>query len=290
MPQRRMGQGKGNVRYQVGCILEYQVSTPSTFIMNIGVARTRHQSAEWEDLRITPEVQRDFHEDPATGNRYHRFVAPVCHLSLRYTALVEHAPDVQDPAAIPAVPPERLPLETLPYLLPSRYCQSDHLMRLAHREFGGISPGYPQVQAICEWIAANVDYLAGSTGSLTSAFDTATQRVGVCRDFAHLGIAFCRAINIPARFVSGYAHNLRPPDFHAMFEAWLGDRWYLFDPTRQVSPMGMVRIGTGRDAADVSFALIIGPAVMTYMQVYAEPADGDAVEAERPTNLAITTA
>jgi transglutaminase-like putative cysteine protease len=97
------------------------------------------------------------------------------------------------------------------------------------------------------------------------AFDTVTERVGVCRDFAHLGIAFCRALNIPARFAAGYAYQLNPPDFHAYFEAFLGDRWYLFDPTRLVAKDGLIRIGTGRDAADISFATIFGPVSMEEM-------------------------
>jgi transglutaminase-like putative cysteine protease len=185
---------------------------------------------------------------------------------------VESAPSLESPEEITASAPNDVPLATLPYLLPSRYCQSDQLMRLAYREFSRYPRGYEQVNAICNWIYANVDYLAGTSTPLTSAFDTATARAGVCRDFAHLGIAFCRAVNIPARFVSGYAYTLQPPDFHAVFEAWLGDRWYVFDPTRRIVPENLVRIGVGRDAADVSFALIFGPAQMTGMNVYAEAA------------------
>ena len=112
--------------------------------------------------------------------------------------------------------------------------------------------------AICNWIFENVDYLAGSSDGSTSAYDTFTLRAGVCRDFAHLGITFCRALGIPARFVSAYGFKLYPQDFHAVFEAYLGGRWYLFDPTRLSPPDGLIRIGVGRDAADTAFATYFG--------------------------------
>jgi transglutaminase-like putative cysteine protease len=257
------------MKFLTGCVLDYQIPALSTFVFNVAATATQHQAVASERLRLEPEVAPEQFVSPA-GNRYHRFTLSGGYLQLRYDAEVESTPSFQEPSAIWANAPTDLPLETLPYLLPSRYCQSDQLMRLAYREFGGFRPGYEQVNAICNWIYANVDYLVGTTGPLTSAFDTATSRAGVCRDFAHLGIAFCRAVNIPARFVSGYAYTLQPPDFHAVFEAWLGDRWYVFDPTRRIVPENLVRIGVGRDAADVSFALIFGPARMTGMQVYAE--------------------
>lgn len=267
------------MRFRTGCRLDYEIPSLSTFVFNLAVSRTPHQRVLSETLTLASESGPEEYVDPGTGNRYHRFSASSGHLGVRYEAEVESTPAFEGPGRIWAAAPADLPLETLAYLLPSRYCQSDHLMRLAYREFGAYRPGYNQVAAICNWMYANVDYLAGTTGPLTSAFDTATARAGVCRDFAHLGIAFCRALNIPARFVSGYAHTLEPPDFHAVFEAWLGDRWYLFDPTRRVVPENVVRIGVGRDAADVSFALIFGPARMTGMRVHAEaldPIEGDA--------------
>ena len=244
--------------------------------MNVAAARNAHQRIEDERVDVSPELPVEEYIDKATGNRFHRFALQPQEVRLDYAATVTYTPRVLTDATIAATPPGALPLSMLPYLLPSRYCQSDHLMRLASRQFGRLPPGYQQVHTICEWIHQNVDYLAGSTGPLTSAFDVATSRAGVCRDFAHLGIALCRAVNIPARFVSGYACDLSPPDFHAMFEAWLGDAWYLFDPTWQASPTRMLRIGTGRDATDVSFSLIFGPAAMTGMEVYVQALDAEA--------------
>jgi transglutaminase-like putative cysteine protease len=157
------------------------------------------------------------------------------------------------------------------YLYPSRYCQSDRLLNFAQGEFGQWEPGYAQVTAICDWIYEKVLYLPGSSDSLTSATETLLKRVGVCRDFAHLGIALCRALNIPARFVSGYAHGLNPPDFHAWFEAYLGRDWCRFDPSRLVSPQSLVQVGVGRDAADVALATILGAVTLHRFQVLIEP-------------------
>lgn len=261
------------MRYNVGCTLEYQVPGPSVFVFNLAPAVTPVQTVEHERLAISPELPMDEFTAPVTHNRYHRIEAPGGRLLVEYHATVATEPVIHDPDTVATARPADLPLATLPYLWPSRYCQSDQLMRLAYREFGALPPTFDRPAQIADWIHANVDYLVGTTGPLTSAFDTATARAGVCRDFAHLGIAFCRSINIPARFVSGYAFDLWPRDFHAVFEARLGDRWYLFDPTRQASPGGLVRIGTGRDAADVSFAMIFGPAVLTGMEVHADAVD-----------------
>lgn len=158
-------------------------------------------------------------------------------------------------------------METFQYLYPSRYCQSDMLFGLVQSEFNNLEPGYQRVAAICDWIYEKVTYLSGSSDSQTSAYETAMQRAGVCRDFAHLGVGFCRALNIPARFVSVYAYKLEPQDFHAVFEVYLGDRWYLFDATKLAPKEGFIRVGTGRDAADVSVATIFGSVKLEEMKI-----------------------
>ncbi|HBB32797.1 MAG TPA: transglutaminase family protein [Cyanobacteria bacterium UBA8803] len=258
------------MKFQLGCKLSYNLTQSSTFIFNISVVKNNEQEVIEENLKIEPSLKSDSYVSPFLGNRYIRITAPPENLQVSYQAIVELANLDENPDLIPEVPPAKLPLETLYYLLPTRYCQSDRLMRLAQHEFGQLLPDYSRVTAICNWIYDNVTYLSGSTNAHTSAYDTATERAGVCRDFAHLGIAFCRALNIPARFVSAYAYRLEPPDFHACFEAYLGDRWYLFDPTRLVPLDGIIRIGTGRDAADVSFATIFGPAQMQQMKIFVE--------------------
>ncbi len=195
---------------------------------------------------------------PETGNRYRRLKLYAGQHLISYSATVETRPHFGDPALIPQVPIAELPFEVITHLSPSRYCQSDKLGRFAWRQFGGIANGYETVTAICNWIYENVDYLEGSSDGSTSAYDTFTLRAGVCRDFAHLGITFARALGIPARFVSAYAFDLTPQDFHAVFEAYLDGRWYLFDATRRCPIDGLVRIAIGRDAADSAIATYFG--------------------------------
>lgn len=280
--------------FDLGSTLRYTVRQPSTLIFNIEVAQHDWQKTVREELQITPPLPRDSYTMPENGNRYMRLKAPEGDLTVAYRARVELTPHLDHPQEIPETPIEAIPLEILTYLYPSRYCQSDLLTRLAQHEFGRLAPGYSRVTAICDWIHDNVEYLRGSSDAKTSAFDTATERAGVCRDFAHLGIAFCRALNIPARYVSAYAWQLDPPDFHAVFEAYLGDRWYLFDATRQAPLAGVVRIGTGRDAAEVSFGSIIGAAQPAGVEVFIAPADAATGEppqaAPGDAAMAVTTA
>lgn len=256
------------MKFNLGCQLKYSITQPSTLIFNLSVIDNEYQRILQENLKIDPETDYDEYIDPYAKNRYFRINASSGELEVSYQATVELSHFYAEPKEVSEVPPADIPLETLPYLYPSRYCQSDKLMRLTQYEFGDLKPGYSRVTAVCNWIHDNVTYLSLSTDPNTSAYDTATQRVGVCRDFAHLAIAFCRALNIPARFVSAYAYGLQPPDFHACFEAYLGDRWYLFDPTRLAPQTGIVRIGTGRDAADVSFATFFGGVQMEQMRVF----------------------
>lgn len=146
-----------------------------------------------------------------------------------------------------------LPQEVLQYLTASRYCPSDKFARFAMREFGDRPEGGARVLAVLDWIYAHVDYVGGVSNAETTAERTFIDRAGVCRDFAHLGITLCRALNIPARAVSAYAWRLEPPDFHAVFEVFLDNGWWLVDPTRLAPVQGLVRVGTGRDAADIAF-------------------------------------
>ena len=255
------------MKFQVGCQLKYDLATPCTFIFNISAFNNGSQQVFEEHLQIEPAVNSEEYVSSPLKNRLLRLTAPQGKLEVNYQATVALYLEEDNPNTIPEIPPDKLPLRVLNYVYPSRYCESDRLINLANKEFGHLLPDYSRVTAICNWIYENITYLSGSTDSQTSAYEIVTQRTGVCRDFAHLGIAFCRALNIPARFVSGYAYSLEPPDFHAAFEAYLGSRWYLFDATRLIPRKGFVRIGTGRDAADVSFAMIFGSAQLDSMKV-----------------------
>ena len=248
------------MKFQVGCQLKYDLATPCTFIFNISSVNNGSQLVFEEHLQIEPAINSEEYVSSTLKNRLLRLTAPPGKLHVSYQATVALSLGEDNPDLIPEVPPEKLPLRVLNYVYPSRYCESDRLINFANNEFGHLLPDYSRVTAICNWIYDRVTYLSGSTDVHTSAYEIVTKRAGVCRDFAHLGIAFCRALNIPARFVSGYAYGLEPPDFHAAFEAYLGSRWYLFDATRLIPRKGFIRIGTGRDAADTSFATIFGAA------------------------------
>jgi transglutaminase-like putative cysteine protease len=192
------------------------------------------------------------------GNLCQRAMLPAGRLSLTASCVVDTSDtiDVEREAAF--VPVELIPDPILKFLLASRYCQSDQLTELAQSITGGIAPGYRQAEAITMWIHRNVTYQYGTSNASTSALETANSRHGVCRDMAHLGIALCRAMNIPARFVSGFLHELDPMDLHAWFEAYVGTRWYTFDATQAEARGNRIAIAYGRDAADVALLTQFG--------------------------------
>ena len=275
---------------RVGCELRYRVTAPTSFLFNVAVANTTHQAVRQEHFTIVPHAEYTVENVGEEGNRIVRLQANVGDFSLQYQATVTLEPEVDDPPTIMEAEHPELPSEVLPYLNPSRYCESDRLLRLAGKEFGEIAPGYSRVAAICDWTHSRLDYVAGSTDVRSSACDVLVQRAGVCRDFAHVALTLCRALSIPARYVSGYAVGLNPPDFHGFFEAYLGTRWYLFDATRMAPRDGLVRIGTGRDAADAAFATVIGAATLKNMTVSAQELTDEIAAQPTGDEPAISTA
>jgi transglutaminase-like putative cysteine protease len=250
------------MEFSVQAILGYRVKQETPFVFNVQAQEFAGQAIASEDLRVEPEVPTEHWTMPESANRYFRLLAPPGSFRIIYNAKVLLSHPRETPEEVFEVPPGELPLTVLTHLYPSRYCQSDRLERFAQRTFGNLQPGYQRVVAVCNWIHDNVDYVSGASDALTSAYDIVSQRAGVCRDFAHLGIAFCRALGVPARYLSAYAWRLEPPDFHGVFEAFLrgprGLGWYMFDPTRMADPAGIVRIGIGRDAAEVAFCTQFG--------------------------------
>ena len=251
------------VRIQLSIQLSYDIAPPGgDFVFNLHCAQTRNQTLVDEHLQLSQPVAGSLYLDAVTANRYFRLHADGGWLNLNYGATVDlhhHSARADD---VPEVPVAQLPPQVLSYIYPSRYCQSDRLGVLAMAEFGGLRQGYSRVVAIQDWVRRQVRFQSNTSTTNTSAVDTLVDRRGVCRDFAHLMIALCRALNIPARFTTGIDYGadpaLGPTDFHAYVEVYLGQRWYLFDPSGTAIPMGFVRMGTGRDAADVSFATIFG--------------------------------
>ena len=251
------------IRLKLSIDLWYEIANQaSDFIFNIHAAQTGHQTVVTESLEIKPPLTAVVYPDPTSGTRFMRLRAGPGPLIIRYAATIDIDHHVESPASVDEVPIAKLPPAVLPYIYPSRYCQSDRLRRFATREFGHLRQGYWRVQAIQDWVRTRTTFTSGSSNVSTAAVDTLIEQVGVCRDFAHLMIALCRAVNIPARFVTGIDYGadpaMGPTDFHAYVEVFLGNRWYLFEPSGVSPPMGLVRIGTGRDAADVSFSTMFG--------------------------------
>lgn len=254
------------IRLELALDLDYEVLGPGCdFVFNIHAAHTPRQHVVQESLTLSQNLRTSIETDPATLNRYLRVQSPPGPLKVSYRATVELQHHFSPPGEIAEVPVASLPANVLSYIYPSRYCQSDRLYQMAMREFGQRWQGYGRVQAICDWVRQRTAFRPNTSNSSTSAIDTLLDQVGVCRDFAHLMIALCRAINIPARFTTGIDYGadpaLGPTDFHAYVEVYLGGRWYMFDPSGTAIPMGFVRFGTGRDAADVAFATIFGTVV-----------------------------
>jgi transglutaminase-like putative cysteine protease len=257
-------------RFAVDCTLDYQLDAACDFVFMVHAAQSHGQRVHSETLTLSDgAIARTFVE--GAGNRVLRVHAPAGALHLHYLADVEREP-ILDVADCNEWPVQDLPDDTLPHLLPTRYCESDLLSGAAQKIFGGLPAGLQRAQAVSDWIHQNIEYRLGSSTSTTTARDVFVQRAGVCRDFSHLGVTFCRALNIPARLVCGYARfDEPPPDFHAVFEAFVGGRWHLFDPTQLASMDALVRIATGRDAKDVVFATIFGPAQLLAMSPCIEP-------------------
>lgn len=252
------------IRLELQLELVYEIwdAAGADFVFNIHAAQTSHQTVEEERLVVNQAVTPEVATDSATASRFMRLHAAPGPLRLSYAATVSIAHHRAEPDTLTEVPVRCLPLDVMPYIYPSRYCQSDRLLKLAFNEFGALWQGYSRVLAIQHWVQKHVAFVSNTSDSSTSAVDTLISQVGVCRDFAHLMIALCRALNIPARIVTGTDYGadpaLGPPDFHAYVEVYLGDRWYVFDASGTGIPMGFVRLGTGRDAADVAFATIFG--------------------------------
>ena len=292
-PQEVTGSG---VRLRYSVDLRYDMRGPADILLNVHAAQTNCQRVLEERFDLSTGAVHSVATDPLTGNRIASFRAAPGELFATYWALVDIRHRIVDPVDIAAEAPAALPVSALRYLYPSRYCQSDLVQQRAWDRFGQHFRGYDQVRAVRDWVRQDFRFQIGASNSTTSVLETLRDGVGVCRDFAHLMIAYCRALNYPARFVTGVDYGadpaLGPPDFHAYVEVFLGGAWYMFDPTG-ISPVtGLVRIGTGRDAADVSFATLFG-SVRTHMpgiqfSAVDDPAQGFVAPVD--TELAVSTA
>ena len=261
---------------KVGCEFCYESAWPTPAVMQVepradGDFRILHE--EWQ---LTPPLEHHEYRD-MYGNTCRRMVIPAGEQVISYDATVEVsglADEVVPDAA--QLPVEELPDEVLVYTLPSRFCPSDALLDMAWQQFGAIEPGWARVQAICDWVHGNIRFQYGTSNSLTTAADVCAAGVGVCRDFAHLAVTFCRALNIPARYVFGYLPDVGVPppddpmDFCAWMEVYLAGRWWTFDPRNNQPRIGRVLIGRGRDALDVAMVTAYGSPRLAKMTVWAD--------------------
>ncbi len=248
------------------------ITVPVVALLNVHPSR-EGDLLEPDQLHVEPNVNIDRYLD-SFGNRCTRLVAAPGTLRFHNSTLIEDSgqPDVKDFLAR-EIPVGELPTEILRFLLASRYCEVDLLTNVAAELFGSVPPGYGRVQAICDWVQQKVTFGYNFARPTKSALDVYTERVGVCRDFQHLAITFCRALNIPARYTTGYLGDIGVPaapypmDFSAWFEAYLEDRWWTFDARHNKPRIGRVLMATGRDAADVAITTSFGSARLAQFTV-----------------------
>jgi transglutaminase-like putative cysteine protease len=269
------------MRVRVGCEFEYASDTPLPLFMLVQARPDGDHTTLYQSRWTEPQVPIREYIDPF-GNQCWRLIAPAGRFRIRYDAVVAMS-DEPDQVVLdaPLIGVETLPDATLMYLLPSRFIQSDVLVPISWDLFGNTPTTWARVQSICDWVHANIAYEAGSSDPTISAMDVYQRRTGVCRDFALLATGLCRAINIPARYAFGYLPDIgvappeTPMDFHAWFEAYLGDRWYTFDARHNVPRIGRIVIGRGRDVVDVAMATQYGSGTLNIMNVWAEEVLGE---------------
>jgi transglutaminase-like putative cysteine protease len=244
---------------RASCDLTFDITVETPFILMLRPRSGANQWVSREEYKIEPVVPV-FEITDGYGNLCQRLVAPPGRFLVHTLADIMVADDVDRAPGAPFVHVQHLPDGVLCYLLPSRYCESDRFSEMATEITSGQLLGYDQVAAIEAWLRSAFSYVPGSTSVALSAVEVNARQVGICRDLAHLGIALCRSLSIPARMVVGYLHQLQPMDLHAWFEAYVGGRWYTFDATQSALRGGYVALGYGRDAADVAVFNQFGPA------------------------------
>jgi transglutaminase-like putative cysteine protease len=269
------------MKFRIGYELQYAFPQPTPVILLLNVHFSRVSDLVTPDhIMVHPSVPISGYRD-GFGNWCNRIVAPAGRVTITTDATISDTgqPDAVVPGAT-QVPVENLPEETLGFLLPSRFCDSDRLLDLSWQLFGSATPGWGRVQAICDFVHQHITFGYEHARPTRTASEAYEEARGVCRDYAHLGVAFCRALNIPARYCTGYLGDVgtQPPfppgDFAAWFEAFLGGQWHTFDPRNHVPRIGRVLIGRGRDAADVAMTTTFGPNTLESFKVWSDEVNG----------------
>jgi transglutaminase-like putative cysteine protease len=262
---------------RIGYELIYQFPQPTPMILNLNVHYSRSSDLVQPDqIHTEPMAPLSMYRD-GTGNWCTRVSAPAGRFRIAADALIRDSGAIEPSfpyAAEHAV--ESLPNETLVYLLPSRYCETEQLSETAWRLFGGMAPGWGRVQAICDFVHRHIAFHYQYARPTKTAWEAYQERRGVCRDFAHLAITLCRCLNIPARYCTGYLGDIgvpamdAPMDFAGWFEAYLGGSWHTFDPRNNQRRVGRVLIARGRDAADVAISMTFGPNTLESFKVWTD--------------------
>jgi transglutaminase-like putative cysteine protease len=260
------------MRLKIDANLDYYFAAPGDVLLALEVAQMPDQRLIEDKLTVgTATALTPVSGHQGIGRRI--WTRGEGRFTAHYSASVDVQREATDLAHVGGVTLRQLPGRVIHYLWPSRYCQSDRLKEFALEQFNGLEGG-AAVAAMAEWTRSNLSYQSGCSDESTTANDTFEQKKGICRDFAHVMISFARALDVPARMVSAYAWNLDPPDFHAVVEVYLDGGWYLVDPSSLAPVEGLVRIGVGRDATDISFMTIFGSAEFNSQSVSVERLDG----------------
>jgi transglutaminase-like putative cysteine protease len=274
------------MKIRAGYEISYQCPQPTPMILTLSVHPSRAPDLLTPDrMRLDPAIPANAYRD-SFGNTCHVIHAPTGRLTLSADFLIndsgapdEVAPDAEQHSL------EKLPVETLVYLLGSRYCETDRFIQIAWAQFGHVTKGWPLVQAICNYVHDRITFGYEHASPTKTAFDAHAQRRGVCRDFSHLAITLCRCMNVPARYCTGYLGDIgvppdvTPMDFSAWFEVYLGGRWYTFDARHNKPRIGRILMARGRDATDVAIITEFGPCTLAGFKVVTDevPAEAAAV-------------
>jgi transglutaminase-like putative cysteine protease len=273
---------------RLGYDIGFNIPAPVTIVGMLHVHPSREPDLlEPDELKLDPAVPITSYID-TFGNRCSRFVAPTGHIRMTGSTLIEDS-GLEDPMPFDATehPVSELPNDTLIYLLNSRYCEVDRLSNIAVELFGNVTPGWNRVHAITSWVNSKVSFGYQHARSTKTALDVFTERVGVCRDFQHLAVTFCRALNIPARYVTGYLGDIgipptyTPMDFSAWFEVYLNNRWWTADARHNRPRIGRVLMAVGRDASDVAITTSFGIASLTHFSVVTDELAAEATSGSR---------
>ena len=275
------------MKIRAGYEISYECSQPTPMILTLTVHPSRIPDLLTPDqMRLDPFISAKWYRD-GFGNTCHVIHAPSGRLTLSADFLIQDdgAPDDVAPGA-EQHSLEKLPVETLVYLLGSRYCETDRFIQIAWSEFGKVAKGWPLVQAICDYVHKHITFGYAHASPTKTAWDAHSERRGVCRDFAHLAITLCRCMNVPARYCTGYLGDIgvppdpEPMDFSAWFEAYLGGRWYTFDARHNTPRIGRILMARGRDATDVAIVTSFGPCTLAGFKVVTDEVSAEATAAK----------